>query len=213
MYSKILLFAWCLLVTSSISAQINKGAVLIGGNLGFYTQKNEPYNSKSNSFNISPSVGKVIKDNLVVGIDFSFYGNSTHSLDNLYWTKINSYGGGIFARKYMVLGKKIYLFGQGNISGSYFTENALSNNQGSDGSGYSVNLGIYPGMSYAVTNKILLEAGLFNLFGIGYSSRKTNYDNNPVVAKSRSFGASTSLNAGYPLNIGMRILLNGKGNK
>jgi hypothetical protein len=62
------------LLTISAHAQISKGSILLGGDVGFGDTKNS-YNYGSNDYTgggFSLSVGKTIKENKVVGISLGF---------------------------------------------------------------------------------------------------------------------------------------------
>lgn len=211
MYSKILLFSGCLFLASSISAQINKGAILVGGNLGFSTQKTEVTDEKTNTFNISPAIGRAIKENLIAGIDLAFSRSlSLRDNVNYYENSFKSYGGGIFLRKYALIANSFYLFGQARIGGYSLEEKQASTTIVYNTDSYGIDLSVYPGIAYAITKKLQLEAGLPNIFSIGYFSRKTTSTQSTTTIHTKSFGASTSLTNGAPLSIGIRLLLNGK---
>src|ERR1043165_4021963 len=101
---KILVFSLLfILFTSASYSQINKGSVLLGGNIGFSTNKTKDTSLENNSVSILPVIGIAIKQNLIVGINFSY----AHNKNNLYVTSSQvegeSYGAGIFLRKYIPL--------------------------------------------------------------------------------------------------------------
>ena len=112
------LFFSCIfvLLTSVLHSQINKGSVLLGGNVGFSTNKAKDTSLENNSVSITPVAGIAVKQNLVVGFSLSY----AHNKDNLntvnYETKSESYGAGIFIRKYVPLGKGFYLFGETGLN-------------------------------------------------------------------------------------------------
>src|SRR5674476_1678488 len=85
-----LLFAifFCIAITSN--AQINKDKYLLGGSFNYYHSTNEGYNS----FYTNIQIGKVIKDNTVVGIILSYSTNNISSATN----KLRQYSAGIFYR-------------------------------------------------------------------------------------------------------------------
>jgi hypothetical protein len=83
-----------------------KGWYLAGGSIGYSEQKSDydgsTSDTKSRTVVISPAIGKVVKDNLVVGISLSYYNsktenNSSSTIDQ----KGKSYGGGVFVRQYV----------------------------------------------------------------------------------------------------------------
>ncbi len=98
-----------LFIVSLATAQIPKGSLLLGGGVNFGNTKFETGNniSKQNNFNISGSVGIAIKENTFLG-GFLNYGHSELKNNNTPGKPENtSYGGGVFFRKYLLLGKKI----------------------------------------------------------------------------------------------------------
>src|SRR5688500_5128247 len=106
------------ITTLSASSQITKGSILLGGNLGFATENNEDYKSKTTSTGVNISVGKAIRQNLVAGSDitYSYYRTKTGDTAK---TIQQHYGAGFFLRKYASLGKGFYLFGQARAGASY----------------------------------------------------------------------------------------------
>ena len=183
--------------------QIQKGAVMVGGNISYSTNKSESTDSKSHSFNISPGAGIAVKDNLILGVDI-LYGSSLDQ-GQLTRRETNGFGAGVFMRKYAVIAKNFYLFGQGRIGTSFYDEEHKNGNIVQEFKTTYINLSAYPGVAYSITPKLMLEAGFPDLLYAGYSSRKATGTPND---KSTSFGVATSLSSGTPLSIGMRVLLN-----
>jgi hypothetical protein len=185
-------------------AQITKGSILLGGGVTFNKTKYDgsyPYNN-SNYWGISPSFGIALKENLVYGININYY----H-----YQYSSNNYGGGIFLRKYFPLGKNFYFFGEPELnyrrmkseSYPYATDYSIIKN-------WSLNLGLQPGISYAISRKFHLETGLGDIVYIYYEKTKTNhYYSNATVSTSKGsdFELNTNLGNAVQLNIGLRFLL------
>lgn len=66
---KVLIAAGLLFATHVLVAQVNKGQWLVGGNVGFETQKfGDNDNYKSTSFNFNPNAGYFFIDNLAGGL-------------------------------------------------------------------------------------------------------------------------------------------------
>ena len=115
-------FFYCSLLAN---AQIKKGSILLGGQASFsHNNVNYPPNQGSNQTlnngSISLSWGKAISDNTVLGLDFQFGMSNNHN--NGYPNqkqKYNSYGAGIFYRKYKSLAKDFYFFLEGGLNYSY----------------------------------------------------------------------------------------------
>src|SRR5690242_12601731 len=84
LYSLSFLLACC----SIASAQVNKGDIVVGGNIGYAEQVSTtssnatpPPVNKYNNVSVNPSVGKAIRNNLVLGIDLG-YTHSTSSTNS-----------------------------------------------------------------------------------------------------------------------------------
>ena len=192
-----------MLAINSASAQIAKGSVMLGGNVGFNTSKNEAFGTtvrKENSFYISPAVGVAIKENLFVGGDLAYRSN-TQENNGAGKTTNNGFGIGAFVRQYKNLGKSgFYLFGQGRL-GADITH--VKSGSTTTNNGFAIGLGLTPGISYAVNSKLHLETSLANLFSVGYNSSK----NKGADIKSNSFSADVNLGSLQQWNVGIRFIL------
>ncbi len=216
--------AFILTTANHVQAQISKGTGLAGLSFNYNSNKNNgdaSYESSQSSYGFSPSYGVFIKQNLVVGGEL----NLSHSKDesgltspgNFNVQKRNWYGAGVYARQYKNLGSSgFYLFIQGNLGaqlsrGENYTKTPASVNTNTEEKGFNIQLGLYPGISYAVTPKFHIETGLNNLFYAGYSNSKTDYTNNPVAnTKANSFNVGANIGNNTQWSIGARLLLGGK---
>jgi len=221
MQKKILLgfFSVCMM-TAGLHAQIKKGAIFLGGQIGFSTNKtnneqtspvNPPYDTKSTNFAFSPVFGKAVKDNLIVGADIK-YVNNKYQTDYPQDQKTNSYGLGFFVRKYKDLGKGFYLFGQARAGASYNTQkyyNTVTTVANSLTKGYTIQLAIYPGIAYSVSSRLQLEAGFDNLGFLEFDhSRETFPPTAGSYAVTNGFSAGSSLSSFSGFTIGFRYILN-----
>jgi len=195
----------------------------LGGTLSFNTQKTTTDNNNLNPaykqtyFNITPSIGKAIKDNLLAGFDLNFTGSKSTqgSGTGSYTNKIYSYGAGVFLRKYKPLGSGFAIFMQTRLSGSYNTQKNQMDGAPypyNDIKGYSFDLSFYPGIAYAITKRVQLETGFANLVDVNYVHSKnasTTGANNDVLstARSNNFAISTSLSNNFGFAVGIKVLL------
>lgn len=102
-------------------AQLEKGSKILGGSFNISTQTTEypygynPNKSRVRGIEISPSFGWLVSDNLVLGLQTSYF-----NWKNLYPTsddQISSgFGGGTFLRKYFPAGEQFAFFGQLGIN-------------------------------------------------------------------------------------------------
>jgi hypothetical protein len=194
---------------SITKAQINKGSVLLGGGVNFYNNKETASNpnQKENSIGFTPVIGGAIRQNLVAGIQLTY----SHSKNKLTSAPApdyenNLYGAEVFFRKYLLLGKNFYLFGQTSLyyRNSKYTYNYITYT--TEQKDQSIGMGLYPGISYAVTKRFHLEVSLANLISFEYSNHK--YINAGVITEDRhgeSFNATASSLSN--LTIGFRFFL------
>jgi len=198
------------------NAQINKGSVLFGGTLNFYTDQLKNSDSvvlKSNNFSITPSIGFAVDTNTIVGVSL-FYGNSNNKGFVSFEQKSNTYGAGIFARRYKPISKNFYLYAETNLMFDYTSYNYsehIYNQSEYDSKAFDINLNISPGVAYSLTHCIQLEAGLQNLLSVAYTHRKEDSKDNAYTNfKENNFTLSSSLN---PVSfgsvfIGLQFLFN-----
>lgn len=186
-----------LFITVAATAQeLQKGNILLGGTLGFSTQKIERTDledAKDNYIVFNPTIGKFYRNNRMAGINLFYSRDKTPS----YETASNSYGFGVFLRQYLPLGKSFYLFAE---EGASF--NTMKSERNLAASGYqdkfkqtSLNLNLYPGISYLITKRIMAELALNNLVSFSYrkETRNQTYTNGSPESKAinTSFGLST----------------------
>jgi hypothetical protein len=200
-----------LLLSFNASAQIKKGSVLLGGGISGNEAKSGSgtMETKGSSYIISPSVGVAVKDNTIAGL-FLSYNHSSSNQGNLnsYKIKQNTYGGGLFYRKYYGLGKGFFLFGEGNVFYQYSKYEQEASAPFIKKSN-SVGFNVYPGLAYAVSRRFHLEIALSNLISFNYFTTKgeTLYPNNTITAKNNGFSFSTNLSTSNPLSVGFRVVL------
>ncbi len=210
---KYLLFtSMAFILANTLNAQISKGSILIGGNLslGTSTTKYQTYEIDNNYLSINPAIGVAIKENSVLGISLSYsMYTQKNTLLNAYKEDANAYGGGLFYRQYKSLSNRFYLFGEAG-AGYYNTKvtreapdfiQIFKNN--------SVNLNLYPGITYAVSKRFHLEAALHNLLNLNYSSAKTTTMGSAPTSETKTDGFSfmTNVGTGVPLSLGFRFVI------
>jgi hypothetical protein len=214
---KIFLIIVTVSVIASANAQIKKGSIFLGGDISGSTQKTKRINDaasyKQSGINISPVFGKAIKDNLILGANagLGLYKNDNWNGSGNNKVKSTAYNAGIFLRKYKNIGTGgFYLFVQGGLNGSFYKqEQEEPASSWTETKRFSVGINAYPGISYAVTNKLHLETGFNNLLSLSYFNEK-NESGNPVTTtyKTNGFSIASSLsNATSSLYLGFRLLI------
>ena len=216
MRKQLLFLAGTFLLLLNGNAQIKKGSIFLGGNIGGSTQKTlrdrTTVNSQDN-LNISPVFGKAIKENLILGADvgFGLYENNNSGVNSIYTDYRNkSYGPGIFIRKYTPIGKSdFFIFLQGRFGMNYFSSEYNPPANKDETKRYSFDISTYPGISYTISKRLQLETGFNNLLSIGYFTEKREVSGSSAYTdKTKGISINSSLNNLSELYIGFRVLIN-----
>ena len=207
----ILLTAASLCIAAISNAQITKGSKLLGLDFGAgYNKSGEGLNeSKQSHFNFNPSLGFAIKENSVLGFRVNYGHGKMTTGGTSPERKTTEYGAGVFLRRYLQLGKKVYLFGEGAGDYNYSNSKDAGNGYAYTSKTNSVTLSAYPGFSYAATKRLMIDAGLNRLVAIGYSASESTQTSpgSTTVSKNSSFGMSTTLGGNTSFSVGFRFLL------
>lgn len=207
-------------VTAYAHAQLQKGSLLFGGSVGFSSSKrsagfynNWDLDTKTTSISLSPSVAIAVAGNLFVGADLIFSNSKDKysAAPPQSWQKYNSnsYGGGVFVRKYWSIVDKLYIFGQGRLGYEQYKRDVQPYfNPGSYYKGFSVQASLYPGISYAISKKVHLESTFFNLISVAYSrDREYNKPTDAKIQTVKSFSVRSSFDNATVLSVGVKVLL------
>jgi len=191
------------------NAQIKDGSVLLGGQ-AYYSNTDygkSPANQASQKIHnaqVTISVGKALKENTVYGVNLTYanyFQSNIGQSPNLYDSKSNSYGGGIFVRKYKPLGEDFYLFGE--LEASYLagkTTYKYGSGNSTNGPKTSVvQLALTPGISYQLLKKLQVEITIPDIGSIQYSTNTTEGSS----TKQNNFGFATTLNSFALGNLGV----------
>lgn len=208
--------------TAAATAQIKKGAVLLGGQFGFnnstyeatFSPPNPPNTTqtqKNKGGNFSIAIGKAIAENAVIGLNAGYSGGKNENVNgiNIFTSKYNQYNAGIFYRRYKKLASRFYFFGEGGVG--YFASKQTDKNtpaindvtrKGSGGQFY-----LTPGIAYQTGKRLQLEILIPGIVSANYSVTKTTSTGSNT--KQDQFYINTNLN-GSPLNnlaVGFRFIL------
>lgn len=202
-----------LIFIQTTDAQIKKGSVFLGGNVGLSSYKTTSGGNTihQNSYNFSPVVGKATRENLITGIFFNAGFQKNYNLNPTATIKKQQYGAGVFVRRYKPLGKSDFLiFLQGDLGFSYShwksesPSTAIQTNKR-----YNVNAGVSPGISYTASRRLQIEMGFNSILSLGYSSETNKTSSSfPAESKMTGFYLYSSLNNATELNIGFRWFIN-----
>jgi hypothetical protein len=226
MKQKSLLVLVCIFsLAASTQAQINKGSVWLGGNIGYSESDNKTQamgNTNIKTISFKPAAGKAIKENLIAGVTFS-YSKTTNKTDGgvLYARKQTerNIGGGVFLRQYVPVVSRLYIFGQADAGYNKLKTtvdetnnlNVPATKRITNTKGWSAGISLTPGVSYAINNKLHLETGFNSLFSAVYGKSKTTSDNPDYRGNSKLFSAGINLENASTFYIGFRFLINNKG--
>ena len=216
MKRKTLLFLFIVISSSQITnAQITKGSFFLGGSVGFSTYKGDAdlvdMDQKRTTYDFSPAFGKVVKDNLVVGGEMILGGYKVENNISTWDDRIQA-GAGVFVRKYFPVINKLYLFAHGRFGVAYVREEYKQPSTYTYSRGYTIGVGVNPGISYAITPKFHIETSLSSLVSLSLAHRNTEYSNDQYVVntKSNEFSMSSNAFSQTGLYIGIRFFWPGK---
>jgi hypothetical protein len=210
-----------LCVYSITNAQVKKGDIVLGGNLAYSYQsqaiiQNPPLTVNTSGLTISPSFGKAIKDNLVLGIDLTYTHNSytqTPAGASTQQQTMNGGGVGVFIRRYKPIGAGFSLFGQARLSGNYSRTNYVYPSSDivlDHTDNYGLALNLYPGIAYSLNRKWQMEVGLPSFLAINYGHAKETQQNSgqpAVTAGGHNFSVTSSLTGNNVLTAGVRYFI------
>jgi hypothetical protein len=221
--------AFAILFTGFVSqAQINKGAVLLGGGLNFYNSTQKSYVGgvlstappmKSTLVSIQPSAMEAIGKNLLWGINLDFSYQAQPGNDDLHY---NEYGVGTFVRKYKPLGGGFYLFGQSGLEFTYGDERtSYPANYAptyTETKNAIISLGFSPGIAYSINSRWQVEMLLSGLFYADYvHDKETDIFGNSIgpettnVEKTNGFDFGSNLSTVLTeLTIGIHYVIGAK---
>lgn len=171
MKCKHLLFtAIAIATTSTLSAQVSKGDILLGASLGTGTisSSSTGSNTSNSNANLSPRIGFGIGNNSILGARFNVAYGRTKSEGSDGKSSIFSYGAFLYWRKLLPISKQIgwYVEPYGGISSTRYSQ--TSNNNKSKSSYNTIIVGAAPGIYYQPLNKLMISADFGGLtFGHG----------------------------------------------
>ncbi len=169
------------------NAQVKKGDVLVGGNVGISTnsEKQDGVDGKTTTteFSISPKAGYALSDKWMVGVfvGSKFSNTKDKTVEPNDESKINLIAPGIFVRNYHMLGEKVALFGEANVAYG-FGSTKVNDTKVSSLTGIDAN--IVPGISYFVSKRLVLE-GVFG--GLNYNNTKSTDEATDAETTNSSF--------------------------
>jgi hypothetical protein len=207
--NKKLLIVCAFFIASTYSyAQIGKGSLMIGGQLGYSSNNSQSSLSQedfqSDHLVFTASLGKAVKENLFIGIELGTAINKVEQTGNS--QKGNYKVAGVFIRKYFDIGKKFFIITQGNAGVGFSHNEYTTTTMFSENESYQISLSFAPGLSYALNRKFHIETGFNSLISAAYARGKITHGSG-VKSKQETFSVATNLNNLASLTIGLRFLL------
>ena len=163
------------------TAQIKKGAVLLGGQI-YYSRATStnaafPRYQIGRSGGVSISAGKALKENAVWGLNlsynpFSYFNAQGTSTGGVIYvpTKEKRYSAGVFYRKYKQLFKDVYFFTNGGLSyQGYYEKESLGAFPKPVYTESGGQLDLTPGVSYNLFRKVQVEVLIPSIFYVRYA--------------------------------------------
>lgn len=177
-------------------ANAQKGTILVGGNIGFTSEKSEFQFSetKTNTFSFSPKVGYQFNDNWTVGGEFTVASSNNETATRE--EKDNNFKLGAFVRYSVPLSQTFSIFAD---MGAGF-QNAKSKIYG-PGNAFAKSKadGMYVGVTPALFINMKKGFGLnFSIGGLGYET--LSYDNNGPDVSKFYFNFGQTFNIGISKN-------------
>ena len=177
-------------------ANAQKGTILVGGNIGFTSEKNENQGEerKSNSFGFSPKVGYQFHDNWTAGVEFALSSSkSTSSLNSIgeSESKFNVFKVGAFVRYSVPLSETFSVFadlvaGFQNQKNKDYINGSLTSESKADG--------LYAGITPALFINMKKGFGLnFSIGGLGYETLSFDTSDTDVSKFYFNFGKTVSI--------------------
>ncbi|MGK7392273.1 MAG: outer membrane beta-barrel protein [Candidatus Cyclobacteriaceae bacterium M2_1C_046] len=223
---KYLILVLALTFSLQIHAQLQQGAMFVGGSFHLSGSNSESINpnvnseSESSLFALHPFFGYSIKDNLMLGIgisyrhdkyDYTQVHTGTFPWNTSYESVSNSFFISPFLTKFIEIKDKLFLtaslqsrigFGKSNYDYLEWDDYETSDFY------YSIN--ISPGLSYFISNRWALRSGLG---GIYYSFQKNTRIEDGTAEELKDSTSRYGLNLNFnTFSIGVQYFLkNGKG--
>lgn len=151
-----------------------------GGSIGFHVRNGQADNGTENTdelkifnTNLSPTAGVFLSDKFAIGLALNTGFNKQETgVDVKIIRKTTFFGLSPFIKYYAVKWNKISLYGKGTIEIDYSKSNSETSGLETITRNTDIGLGFYPGLSYDLSDKLLLQTSL-NFLGFGCRYRVT----------------------------------------
>lgn len=181
----LLLLAIIISSTATLTAQVQKGDVLLGATMGVNYGHSDPLTSSSSNSSLSPRIGLGIGQNSVLGLRVIATYSTNKSEISIAKTTEMSVGTSVFWRKYMPIKKQLGWYVETN-GGIYFGKNTNKNAVGDKNKTTSTRYvaTAIPGLYYQALPKLLINV---DFGGLGYSYSRYKYEGSPTSRTSNAY--------------------------
>ncbi|WP_264552421.1 porin family protein [Flavobacterium sp. N2038] len=172
-------------------ANAQKGTILVGGNIGYTSEKidREIASAKNNTFEFSPKVGYQFHDNWTAGAEFSVESSKTNLGEGE--GKSNTFKAGAFVRYTMPLSETFSVFA--DLGAGYQNQKIKNYENGSLISDNKAN-GFYTGLTPALFINMKKGFGLnFSIGGLGYETLSYDKDDADYSKFFVNFGKTVNI--------------------
>jgi hypothetical protein len=183
--------------TAAVAANAQANSILMYGQIGYHSSKDETGTNKNRAFNINPGIGYQFDNNWTVGVTGSFQTsrNLDNSLPNANWHYTNTYSAGVFLRHTMPIGKVFALYSQleaGYIGSTQGVSDVPNSSLTSNGFRAS----FMPAIGVNIVDGFAMN---FGFGGIDYTTMKTS--GAPGSSSAFNFTWGSQFNIGVSRNL------------
>ena len=165
-------------------AQTEKGKVILGGSVGFNTNKVKGADKADVNFNVVPSVGYFLGDNFAVGTGVGYTFDKSVSGGE----QTEAFQVAPFGRYYVDLAGSFKFFGQLSVPLAFGAVKDVDNNGDTGtktGSVTNIGVNVAPGFAFFPTKRIGIE---FSVKGLGYEYTQFKNETSGAKTKNNAFG-------------------------
>ena len=174
-----------------------KNTLLVGGNVGFESIKNEANDAKANNFEFNPTIGYQFHDNWTAGVKLGL-GNTKNEfyefvdIQNLtkVTSKENTFQYGVFGRYTLPLNETFAFFGEMDVMFANSKNTTEYNGKTSTSKGTGFGVMFTPNLFINFKNSFGMN---FNIGGLGYSTTKAKGASNSINNFQFGFGKGVTV--------------------
>ena len=173
----------------SSQAQTEKGKIIVGGSVGLNATKVDGADKADFKFNVVPSVGYFVSDNIAVGTGVGYNYDKQVSEGSL----TQSFEVAPFGRYYVGLSDQFKFFGQLSVPMNFGNVKDVDETTGDVGdklaTATQIGVKLSPGFAFFPTKRVGIEV---SVDGLGYQNTTLKDEATGAKLKSNSFGLDAS---------------------